>query len=144
MSNPLVNIILGILSVPLILLIFYFYSSFGLLISLLIGVLIGILVNILWFSFMEDNFKLFIKLLLDHRKHFAEFCRKGLPNIILYILIFPITITDLYVFGILAPICMILGVCLTGLLFYSQQEKFYTKLLKEINKNKSKPRNYKD
>ncbi|MFH0832760.1 MAG: hypothetical protein V1900_03520 [Candidatus Aenigmatarchaeota archaeon] len=127
--HPWSYLLLGIISIPLILIIFSLYFSTVILISWLVGISHGIAVNEVWFSFMDKNFGAWKKSIL--RREYHKLFRRMEPLLISYFLVAVTAYLIFFEFGLLPYVCIILGICLTGLFYYREQGEFYRKLMKK-------------
>lgn len=84
--HPLGNLVLGICSIPVILLVLSYYFSLEIVYSLLIGVIIGLLADLLWFTWLKHNFKFYVKFLKNHKKYFTKYCRRCWSRFLFYLI----------------------------------------------------------
>ena len=125
--HPSTYLILGILSIPLIFLLFFYYFSLKAFFSFLVGVLSGISVNEAWFHLIDKNLRLF-KRNIRTRRAYKKILRDSFPLMLSYVITCLLSTFIFFGFGFVALLGIISGLCLTCIMYYESEKRFYKRL----------------
>ena len=122
-----IYLLLGVLSIPLILLLFSYYFSLKIFFSFLVGILSGICANETWFHLIDKNFGLYKKVVRT-RKGYNKILSGSFPLMLSYGVICLLSTFIFFSLGFVALLGIISGLCLTCMMYYESEKRFYKRL----------------